>query len=54
MEGRKRDEGKNHLEDLGMNGRKMLKWILNNQDEMGCTKFICLGLRRGRVLRMRK
>lgn len=24
-------EGKNHLPDLGVDGRIMLKWILNNQ-----------------------
>ena len=42
-------EGKNIVEDLGMDGRIILKWILNNSLGSAWTELICLtrGTREG-------
>jgi hypothetical protein len=40
----RKPEGKNHLEDLGIDGKVILKCILKKQDVRMGTKFIFLGI----------
>jgi hypothetical protein len=39
-----------HLEDLGMDGRIILKWILKNWDDVARTRSICLRIGTGGLL----
>ena len=45
-------KGRDHLENLDLDGRLILKWILKKQSGRGCTGFIWLrvGTGRGAVL----
>jgi hypothetical protein len=37
-----KSEGKNHLENLELDGRIILKWVLRKWDMGACTGSICL------------
>jgi len=43
-------EGQNHLQDLGVDGRKMLKWIFKKWDGAAWTGLIWLRIATGEGL----